>query len=467
MYRDYDTVNVVVSGSGTFELWINPLAVTNLRTNIEDRNLWDKALLIKAIGQRQWLPLTVVRDVDQHAGLFGILPELGGEDESEEEEDYRWLSQAQREEYADRLVEFDQEYLDPFDQAYVDVMEEHSKYREANKMRLEAYNYRRERRRIRKKAELLSEYLEQAMYERDPDGSIAGAKWIYKPADGNKASGIKIFEDVAKLAEFCHELGLDPQVGVIQQYLEYPWLVEHATVANDTAFRREKMPFLRSKKFDMRMFLLVTYEPPPEDRGRRTGGDGVPWLKAYLHKDGICRFSTADYDVEDLSEENRRAHLTNNAINKDAPDYNPSNNLVSLQDLERLMPKGWTLEEDFYPYVEEQVCTALAAHVAGGELPRRGFQLFGIDLMLVQPEDPRDQPHIYLLEVNLRPKLDIPDEVSVKFQRDVKAIVDDVIMCIEEHHDTGAKDSKGAKGSVECERENRFNRVHLPLNLVS
>ena len=136
------------------------------------------------------------------------------------------------------------------------------------------------------------------------------------------------------------------------------------------------------------------------------------------------------------------------------------------------------------------MCTALAAHVAGGELPRRGFQLFGIDLMLVQPEDPRDQPHIYLLEacpshalpppachcypphvrlreVNLRPKLDIPDEVSVKFQRDVKAIVDDVIMCIEEHHDTGAKDSKGAKGSVECERENRFNRVHLPLNLVS
>ena len=91
MYRDYDTVNVVVSGSGTFELWINPLAVTNLRTNIEDRNLWDKALLIKAIGQRQWLPLTVVRDVDQHAGLFGILPELGGEDESEEEEDYsKW-----------------------------------------------------------------------------------------------------------------------------------------------------------------------------------------------------------------------------------------------------------------------------------------------------------------------------------------------------------------------------------------
>ena len=28
------------------------------------------------------------------------------------------------------------------------------------------------------------------------------------------------------------------------------------------------------------------------------------------HQEGICRFSTADYDPDDLSEENRRAHLT-------------------------------------------------------------------------------------------------------------------------------------------------------------
>ena len=56
------------------------------------------------------------------------------------------------------------------------------------------------------------------------------------------------------------------------------------------------------------MFLLVTYEP--REISVVTDDEPVPWCKAYLHKDGVCRFSTADYDAEDLSEENRRAHLT-------------------------------------------------------------------------------------------------------------------------------------------------------------
>ena len=90
----------------------------------------------------------------------------------------------------------------------------------------------------------------------------------------------------------------------------------------------------------------------------------------------------------------------NNALNKHAAGYKASNNLISLQDLERLMPRGWRLDSDFYPYVNSQICSALAAHVAGGDLPRRGYQLFGIDLMLVKPDSPSKAPGIYLLVIS-------------------------------------------------------------------
>ena len=138
----------------------------------------------------------------------------------------------------------------------------------------------------------------------------------------------------------------------------------------------------------------------------------------------------------------------NNALNKDAEGYDATTNLISLQDLERLMPSGWTLEENFYPYVNTQICAGLATHVAGGKLQRRGFQLFGIDLMCVKTE--ARFPEIYLLELNLRPKLKIPDEVSIEFQNSVKNIVDHVICCIELHHFNNV-----------VERENRFMEIFL------
>ena len=141
------------------------------------------------------------------------------------------------------------------------------------------------------------------------------------------------------------------------------------------------------------------------------------------------------------------------------------------------MPRGWELETDFYPYVKEQICSPLAAHIATGELTRRGFQLFGIDLMFVQPDDPTDDPAIYLLEVNLRPKLDIPDSVSVEFQSAVKAIIDDVIVCIEEHHfspvmsteafmpaQLKAKFKSRVRSTGRTQPANRFDRVFLNPN---
>ena len=103
---------------------------------------------------------------------------------------------------------------------------------EAHATRREAYVYRCERRHVHVQSERLGSYLLEQLQESQPwRTSLDGIKWIYKPADGNKASGIKIFHDVGRLADFCHELGRDPQVGVIQHYLEEPWLLEYALEA--------------------------------------------------------------------------------------------------------------------------------------------------------------------------------------------------------------------------------------------
>ena len=54
---------VVVAVDLRMKLVMNQDAITNLRTNIDDRDLWDKARLCRAMGHRPWLPFTMVRDV--------------------------------------------------------------------------------------------------------------------------------------------------------------------------------------------------------------------------------------------------------------------------------------------------------------------------------------------------------------------------------------------------------------------
>ena len=50
-HEGYDKVTVDTNG-GTFELLLSPETVTNLRTNVDSRNLWDKADLCRAMGAK-------------------------------------------------------------------------------------------------------------------------------------------------------------------------------------------------------------------------------------------------------------------------------------------------------------------------------------------------------------------------------------------------------------------------------
>lgn len=118
--------------------------------------------------------------------------------------------------------------------------------------------------------------------------------WICKPADLSRGRGIFIFQDLSELMYDCN--------AVVQHYIENPLLIG-------------------GYKFDLRIYVAVTSFHP---------------LRAYIHEEGIARFSTEKFDLN--STKNVFAHLTNTSINKHSPGY--------TTDKERVGPGcKWTLTQ--------------------------------------------------------------------------------------------------------------------------
>lgn len=77
-------------------------------------------------------------------------------------------------------------------------------------------------------------------------------------------------------------------------------------------------------KFDLRLYVLVTSCHP---------------LTIFWHKEGIARFATQPYALASGKEMSEKAHLTNYAINKDAPDFK-----ITKEDIEAGTSSKRTLE---------------------------------------------------------------------------------------------------------------------------
>ncbi|CAB1443416.1 unnamed protein product, partial [Pleuronectes platessa] len=74
---------------------------------------------------------------------------------------------------------------------------------------------------------------------------------------------------------------------VAQRYIENPYLIN-------------------GRKFDLRIYILVTSYVP---------------LKAWLYRDGFARFSSTRFSLRTIDD--KYMHLTNVAVQKTAPDYDP------------------------------------------------------------------------------------------------------------------------------------------------
>jgi len=215
--------------------------------------------------------------------------------------------------------------------------------------------------------------------------------WIMKPVASSCGKGIKVIAHDKALA-LCKE-----RKGkvLLQRYLADPYLINN-------------------KKFDLRMYVLVTGADP---------------LRIYVHEEGLTRISTKDYSLKNIKD--RFAHLTNYSINKKASNFTAADegdmcnggggdeNGVYAGEREGFKWslqafKRWLAEQQSTAVMERTmvkihdmiVKTIIAAepdlsHSLHSSVNYRTncFELFGFDVFL----DGKLDPH--LIEVNISPSL--------------------------------------------------------------
>jgi hypothetical protein len=177
---------------------------------------------------------------------------------------------------------------------------------------------------------------------------------------------------------------------VIQKYLSSPLLINNL-------------------KFDIRLYVVVT---------------GIDPLRIYLYNDGLVRFATAEYQLEDKGM--KFSHLTNYSVNKKNENFVQNKNsseqdigskwsLSALQahlrnlgiNVEVLWGRIYDLVIKSFLCVESHVYNA---HKRTGKSMNTSYQLFGYDIMLDNQLNP------WILEVNLSPSLatDSPIDRDIK-----------------------------------------------------
>ncbi|CAH0394240.1 unnamed protein product [Bemisia tabaci] len=199
--------------------------------------------------------------------------------------------------------------------------------------------------------------------------------WIIKPSGKSQGAGIFLINKLSKLKRWSKESKppFHPQNGkeshVISRYIENPLLIG-------------------GKKFDLRMYVLVTIYRP---------------LKAYLYKHGFCRFCAVRYDNNNHQDlENVFVHLTNNAIQKNGEDYNNVHsgklNMESLKlYLETTYGKSRT---DFLFFnIKWLIIHSLKAVSSVIANDRHCFECYGYDIIIDEELKP------WLIEVNASPSL--------------------------------------------------------------
>ncbi|KAF0700233.1 Aste57867_9242 [Aphanomyces stellatus] len=109
--------------------------------------------------------------------------------------------------------------------------------------------------------------------------------WIVKPAGMSRGRGIRVFNQLKELLEYADVENHKECQWIVQKYIENPLLV-------------------CNRKFDIRQWVFVTSWNP---------------LTVWFYLDCYLRFSSEEYQVDDLSDQ--YVHLTNNSIQKNGENF--------------------------------------------------------------------------------------------------------------------------------------------------
>jgi len=195
--------------------------------------------------------------------------------------------------------------------------------------------------------------------------------WIMKPICKSQGKGIFLFRDLKEISDWKKggkekKNPEEVEVYIVQRYIERPLLVG-------------------GKKFDMRIYVLVTSYVP---------------LRAYVYREGFVRFSNTRFTTERI--EDSYVHLTNVAIQKKAPDYNPDRGAKwPLTSLRRYLnqSRGSEATEAAFKRVNDVFWYSLQAVQDKIINDKHCFELYGYDVLF--DVDLR----CWLIEVNASPSL--------------------------------------------------------------
>ncbi|KAJ8016579.1 hypothetical protein DPEC_G00008700 [Dallia pectoralis] len=203
---------------------------------------------------------------------------------------------------------------------------------------------------------------------------IPGSTWIMKPVARSQGKGIFLFRKLKDIIDWkkdgirSDEQRDETQVEsyVAQRYIENPYLIS-------------------GRKFDLRVYVLVTSYIP---------------LKAWLYRDGFARFSSTRFSLTSIDD--HYVHLTNVAVQKTAPDYDPEKGCKwQVQQLRSYLTArhGRETVEALFKDIDNIFVRSLQSVQKVIINDKHCFELYGYDILLDQDLKP------WLIEVNASPSL--------------------------------------------------------------
>ncbi|KAA6373970.1 MAG: putative tubulin polyglutamylase TTLL9 [Streblomastix strix] len=241
-----------------------------------------------------------------------------------------------------------------------------------------------------------------------------GALWIAKPLGQAQGRGIFLVSKLAQLSEWrVDNRQFGPTIGSKQpsiQTLQNPD-DQTADQVQDENQQKEKdktylvqkyidNPFLvGGKKFDLRIYVLVTSFLP---------------LTVWLYRTGFARFSFHRFSMDSADVENSYVHLTNVAIQKHSPTYDPTQGCKwDLRQLKGYIASrySWPVANKLFYDIQQLLILVLQAAQQVIIHDRHCFEMYGFDVLI----DSNLKP--WLLEVNASPSLtaDTPMDYHLKY----------------------------------------------------
>lgn len=199
--------------------------------------------------------------------------------------------------------------------------------------------------------------------------------WILKPCGKSQGAGIFLINKLSKLKKWSRES---------KKYLQH-----HLTSKDTYVISRyiDNPLLIGGKKFDVRIYVLVTSFRP---------------LKAYMFRNGFCRFCTMKYDSSVTELDNMYIHLTNVSVQKHGGDYNKQHGgKLGLNNLKLYLEgtRGREVTDRLFENIQWLIVHSLksVAHVMSNN--RHCFECYGYDIII----DDNLKP--WLIEVNASPSM--------------------------------------------------------------